>query len=130
MAATGVEGLGFAIPMDVAKPIINDLASYGYVKGRPVIGLTGRNITSEIAKYYGYPEGIFVEAVTDGGAAQKAGIRRGDIITHFNDERVKSMEELNAKKNKLKAGDTVTMELDRSGEIVKLQLQLSEETKE
>ena len=130
MAATGVEGLGFAIPMDEAKPIINDLANYGYVKGRPVIGLTGRNITSEAAKYYGYPEGIFVEAVTEGGAAQKAGIRRGDIITHFNNERIKSMEELNAKKNKLKAGDTVSIELDRSGEIIKLELQLSEETKE
>ncbi len=130
MAATGVEGLGFAIPIDEAKPILNDLANHGYVKGRPVIGITGRNITQDIARYYGYPEGVFVDAVLDGSAAQKAGIRRGDIITHFNGERVKNMEELNSKKNKLKAGDVVGIELDRSGEIVKLDLQLAEETNE
>ena len=130
MAATGVEGLGFAIPMDEAEPIINDLANYGYVKGRPVIGLNGRTITAEASKYYGYPEGVFVESVTEGGAAQSAGIRRGDIITHFNGERVKSMDELNTAKNKLKAGDTVTMELDRSGEIINIELQLAEETVE
>ncbi len=130
MAATGVEGLGFAIPMDEARPIIEDLSDYGYVKGRPVIGVSGRNITSDIAKYYGYPEGVFVEAVSEGSAAKKAGIRRGDIITHFNGERVKNMDELNTKKNKLKAGDTVSIELDRSGEIITVSLVLDEETRE
>ncbi len=130
MAATGVEGLGFAIPMDEARPIIEDLSSYGYVKGRPVIGVSGRNITSDISKYYGYPEGVFVEAVSEGSAAKKAGIRRGDIITHFNGERVKNMDELNTKKNKLKAGDTVSIELDRSGEILTVSLVLDEETRE
>ncbi len=130
MAATGVEGLGFAIPMDEARPIIEDLSDYGYVKGRPVIGISGRNITSDVSKYYGYPEGIFVEAVSEGSAAKKAGIRRGDIITRFNGERVKNMDELNTRKNKLKAGDTVSIELDRSGEILTVSLVLDEETRE
>lgn len=127
IASTGVEGLGFAIPTDEAKPVIEDLVNHGYVKGRPVIGIVGRDISSDMAKYYNYPEGIFVEQIQAGSGAAKAGIRRGDIITKADNQRVKTIEELNKIRDTKKAGDVITVELDRSGEIISVTITLGEE---
>ena len=127
IASTGVEGLGFAIPVDEAKPIFDDLINHGYVKGRPVIGIVGRDISSDMAKYYNYPEGIFVEQVQEGSGAAKAGIRRGDIITKADGKRVKTIEELNKVRDTKKAGQTIRVELDRSGDIISVDITLGEE---
>ena len=127
---TGVEGLGFAIPIDEAKPVINDLMDHGYVKGRPMIGIRGENLTGEMIRYYNYnyPEGIFVEQVIQGSAAEEAGVKRGDIVTHIDGTRVKTIAELNKIRDTKKAGDSVVLEVDRSGEILKLTVVLGEET--
>lgn len=127
IASTGVEGLGFAIPVDEAKPVFDDLINHGYVKGRPVIGIVGRDISADIAKYYNYPEGIFVEQVQQGSGAAKAGIRRGDIIMKADGKRVKTVEELNKVRDTKKAGQIVKVELDRSGDIITVDITLGEE---
>ncbi|WP_242965045.1 S1C family serine protease [Petroclostridium xylanilyticum] len=127
MAATGVEGLGFAIPINEAKPIIEQLIAHGYVKGRPLIGISGRDITSEIASMYNLPEGIYVIQVTPYSGAELAGIQPGDVITKFNGQPVKTMEELNALKEKFKAGDQIELEVNRQGEVKKFKVKLSEE---
>lgn len=127
ISSTGVEGLGFAIPIDEAKPIIEDLMNHGYVKGRPVIGISGRDLSADMARYYGYPEGIFVEQAMPGSGAAKAGIKRGDIITKADGTRIKTIEELNKIRDKKKAGQTIKLELDRSGQIISVDVVLGEE---
>lgn len=127
IASTGVEGLGFAIPIDEAKPIIQDLISYGYVKGRPVLGIVGSNITADVSRVYNYPEGVFVDQVVEGSGAYSAGIRRGDIITHIDGVRIKSIDELNKVRDKKKAGNSVKLTIERSGKIIELTAVLGEE---
>lgn len=127
IATAGVEGLGFAIPVDEAKPVIQDLINHGYVKGRPVLGIMGSNIGADVSKVYNYPEGVFVEQVIEGSGAAKAGIKRGDIITHIDDVRIKTTEELNKVRDKKKAGDTVKLTIERSGRIISANAVLGEE---
>jgi serine protease Do len=127
MAAAGVEGLGFAIPINEAKPIIKDLMTHGYVKGRPLIGIAGRNITPEIAAMYDLPVGVYVVQVTEFGAAERAGIRTGDVIVKFNGKLVKTMEELNALKEQHKAGDVVEITVNRQGEVKTFKVTLDED---
>jgi serine protease Do len=78
-ASTGVEGLGFAIPIDDAIDIVQQLISTGYVSGKPSMGVSVRDITSATAEYYNLHTGAYVEAVTAGSAADKAGNRQDDI---------------------------------------------------
>lgn len=124
------EGLGFAIPIDEATPIIDDLIQYGYVKGRPLLGLSGRNISSFYSEYYGIPQGFQVEAVEEGSAAEKAGIKQGDIIVGIQGELITSMEEFNEIKEQYQAGDTITISLYRNGQRTDVEATLDEDTGE
>ena len=108
MSASGVEGIGFAIPIDEAKPIIEDLKTSGYVTGRPVIGIGGRNVTQQDSAYYNIPVGIYVSQISPYSAAERAGIRIGDVIIEFNGEKVATVDELNEKKEAFKVGDSET----------------------
>lgn len=127
MAASGVEGIGFAIPIDEAKPIIEDLKTSGYVTGRPVIGIGGRNVTQQDSVYYNIPVGIYVSQISPYSAAERAGIQIGDVIIEFNGEKVTTIDELNNKKEAFKVGDTVTLTYIRDGETRKADLKLTEE---
>lgn len=127
IADTGVEGLGFAIPIDDAKPIAEQLIAYGYVKGRPMIGIQGQDVTDVVSQMYGLPVGVYVYAVVPGSGADKAGIKRGDIITGMAGKEVKTMNELNAIKKSYKAGDTVDVVVSRDGKKVNLKLTFSED---
>ncbi len=122
-----VEGMGFAIPINEALPIINDLKIHGKVKGRPLIGIAGRDVTENLAENYSLPMGIYVLEVTPSSGADRAGIKKYDIITKFNGERVKTMVELNALKEQLKVGDVVEVEIFREGKTKVLKLKLLEE---
>ena len=122
------EGLGFAIPIDEALPIINDLMENGYVTGRPSLGITGTDVTSAYSTYYGIPQGFLVASVTDGGAAAKAGIQQNDIIIAINDTVISSISELNEIKNKCAVGDTVTLTVYRNGKMVDVDVVLGEST--
>jgi serine protease Do len=127
MSITGVEGMGFAIPIDEAKPIIEDLKTYGYVKGRPLIGIVGRDITQSIAQSYNWPEGIYVIQVSENSGAKAAGILPGDIITKFNGKDIKSLSDLNVAKENLKVGDVVRIRVYREGEYKVFDVTLTEE---
>ncbi len=127
MSASGVEGIGFAIPIDEAKPIIEDLKTSGYVTGRPVIGIAGRDVTEQDSQYYGIPVGIYVYEVTPYSAAERAGIRAGDVITSFNGIKVKTIDELNGEKEKLKVGDTVSIGFIRENKENTTNITLQEE---
>ena len=73
------EGLGFAIPIDEALPIVDDLMEHGYVTGRPMIGISGEDITYIMSLYYRLPQGVCVRFITPESGAEAAGIKAGDI---------------------------------------------------
>ena len=114
-ASASVEGLGFAIPISVAKPIIDELIENGYVAGRPAIGISGEALPSYYRTYYRLPEGVYVTAVNDGSDAKAKGLREGDIVTAINGQKICSIDELNTVKNQYAAGDEVTLSVYRSG---------------
>lgn len=128
ISSSGVEGLGFAIPINDAKPIINDLMNYGYVKGRPLIGLMLSELSPQVAYYNNLPveEGLYVTEVTVGAAAELAGIRRGDIVVKANGEKVTTVSALNEIRDRFKAGDKMTLTINRDGKEKDIELTLSE----
>ena len=109
------EGLGFAIPMNTAKPIIDELTAYGHVIGRPAIGIYGENLSANMAAYFDLPQGILVSSVDPDGPAYGTGLQADDIITHANGERVTTMQELIEIKDQYKAGDQMTLTVYRGG---------------
>lgn len=126
--AVGVEGLGFAIPTNTAKPIIEDLLKHGYVTDRPTMGLSGLPIKPEMVTEYGYPQGIYVRGVLAGGPADQAGLQRGDIITEMDGQAVKTISDINGIKNQYKAGDEVELTVVRASETLQIKLVLGAET--
>ena len=122
-----VEGLGFAIPISTAKPIIDELIQNGYVAGRPAIGISGEQLPAAARVYYGLPEGVYVTYVAPDSGAWEAGVRKGDIITAINGTAVSSVDALNTVKNRYSAGDTVTLTIYRSGQTADVDITLMDE---
>lgn len=110
------EGLGFAIPIDDAMVIVEDLMKYGYVKGRPSLGISGEDVTEIYSMYYGIPQGFIVRAVDEGSAAEKAGIKVNDIIIGINGQLITNISEFNKLKADFKAGDKISVSVYRDGE--------------
>lgn len=115
VAKTDVEGLGFAIPIDYAEPIISDLIEYGYVKDRPATGISGSSISSSISRYYGVPQGVMVTAIEDNSGAYLAGIEKNDIITEINGTPVLNMSDIQNVNKTHKVGDIIEVKYYRNG---------------
>ena len=113
--SASVEGLGFAIPISVAKDIVDELLAKGYVAGRPAIGITGESVPVTARTYYQLPAGVYVSGVEETSDAWRAGIRPGDIITAIEGTDIASVEELNTVKNRFEAGQTITLVVYRDG---------------
>lgn len=126
VSGTGVEGLGFAIPINDAKEIAEQLIQYNKVK-RPYMGISGIDIDSDDARRYSLVEGIYVRSVEDFSAAQKADIRIGDVIIEMDGQKVTNMNELNALKNAHQIGDEVTLKVNRSGKEIEIKLTIGEQ---
>ena len=128
VSTTGVEGMGFAIPISEAKPIISDLLEYGYVKGRPIIGISTRDVTQYMAMQYGWPQGAQVMGITTENAA-RAGLQQGDIITKIDGNRVTVGTDLTEYKDTKSPGDTVSLEVYKyaTGSTVTVEVELSEQ---
>ncbi len=112
---TQVEGMGFAIPISTAIPIINDIIKAQNVpeNEQAALGIRGIDVSEELSQYYNMPEGIYVGEVTEGSAAGKAGILKGDIIVEFNDRETKTMESLQEKLGRCRAGDQAEVTVKR-----------------
>lgn len=104
---TGVEGIGFAIPANSAMESIGDLQSYGYIKGRPYLGVSLDSSYSSFARQYRLPSGAYIASVEAGSCAEKAGLKEGDVILELGGERIADASALQTTKLKYKAGDTV-----------------------
>ncbi len=114
-STSGVEGMGFAIPTNIAKPIIEELMNKGYIS-RPYLGIVMEGtITEQLSQIYGVAAGVMVESVAQGSSAEKAGIQGGDIITSFDGEKIMSTEQLSQLIKSHKVGDRVTIDIVRNG---------------
>ena len=123
-ASSGVEGLGFAIPIDDALIIVDDLAAYGYVKGRPLLGILVGNAQA-------YTEdgtaGAIVMEVNEGSCSQRAGLLTGDIIVEAGGKTITSMADLLDARRFWHAGDTITIVALREGERMTFSVTLDED---
>lgn len=112
---TTVEGLGFAIPIDSAKPIVDELVEKGYVTGRPAFGFDVEQLESRISLYYDLPGKLYIRSVEPNSDAYTQGIRAGDIITAIDGQTVTTVDEFNRIKNEYSAGDQIPLTIYRSG---------------
>lgn len=128
ISGDGFEGLGFAIPVNKAKEITDNLIEFKYVKGRPSIGISiNQSFNEQIAQRYNVPAGVLVEDVMPLSGAYNAGLKRGDIITKVDGKAIKTFSELNELKNKHKVGETIKLEAYRDGETLTMDVVLGED---
>ena len=126
MSGSGIEGMGFAIPINSTKDIYSQLIQYNKVK-RPYIGISGRDLDAETAKANNLVEGVYVLSVEEFSAAEKARIKNGDVITQIDGKDIKTMDELNEIKNSHSIGDEITLKISRSGKEKEIKLTLQEQ---
>lgn len=126
LSGTGVEGVGFAIPINSTKEIYQQLIEYNKVK-RPYIGIGGRDLDERTAEVNNLVVGIYVRTIEDFSAAEKAGIRIGDVIFEADGQKIKTIDELNEIKNKKKIGDTIKLKIYRDGKEREVTVTLEEQ---
>lgn len=125
LSGSGIEGIGFAIPISSTTSVIDQLIEYKTVK-RPYIGISGSALDTVTAQRYNLPEGVYVEGVEENSPAAKAGIQKTDIITKIEGTDVKTVSELNKIKYNYNIGDTITLTLVRNGQSMDVQVTLVE----
>lgn len=126
ISGTGVEGVGFAIPINSTKDIYEQLIQYNKVK-RPYIGIGGINLDEATANANHLVVGVYVKTVEDFSAAEKAGIKVGDVITEVENTKITTMDELNEIKNKKNIGDTLKLKIYRDGKTKDITVTLQEQ---
>lgn len=126
LSGTGIEGMGFAIPINSTTDITSQLIQYSKVK-RPYIGITGIDLNEETAKTYNLVTGVYVKSVEDFSSGEKAGIKAGDVIVEADGSKVSTMDDLNKIKNSHKIGDEMNVKVNRNGQEKELTLTLGEQ---
>lgn len=126
LSGTGIEGMGFAIPINSTIDIYEQLIQYNKVK-RPYIGITGIDLDEKTAEYNKLVVGIYVKSIDDFSSAEKAGLKIGDVIVGSDGKNITTMDELNEIKNSHKIGDEMTLKVNRNGNEVTITLTLTEQ---
>lgn len=126
LSGTGIEGIGFAIPINSTVDIYKELINNGKIK-RPYIGITGIDLDKNTADRNHLVEGVYVKSVDNFSAAEKAGIQPGDVIIEAEGTSIKTMDELNTIKNKHSIGDKLTLKINRNGSEKEITLTLQEQ---
>jgi len=124
---TGVEGLGFAIPINDAVSIASELIEKGYVGGKAYFGITVQTVSSSVAQYYNMVVGAYIYALDPTSCAAEAGLQVGDIITKIDDTDIASSSDLISAKKGYRAGESARLTVYRSGEYVELTIVFDEE---
>lgn len=123
----GMEGLGFAIPVNDACEIASDLVEKGYVSGKAYLGLTLATISPSAARYYNLIEGVFVYDVEAGSCAEEAGLLSGDVITAIDGVEVLTADELAQTVKQYRAGDSAVLTVFRGEEPLSITVVFDEE---
>ena len=133
-SSVSIEGMGYAIPVNAIKELvttmINDPESVeAQTKGSQImLGITIVDITEAMSKQYSMPVGVYIREVSEFSAAERAGLTKGDVITEFAGETVKTADDLNAIKSKQTPGDTVKVKVDRNGRELTLDIVIPQPT--
>lgn len=123
-----IEGIGFAIPINDAMDILDDLMTHGYITGKPYLGISVSTVSSITAQQYSnMVVGAYVRSVEEGSCSEKAGLQVGDIITQVGGKDITTYEELIDAKNELRAGDEMTVTVYRENTYITLVITLDEE---
>lgn len=125
LSGTGVEGIGFAIPINSTLDVIDDLIEYNKVL-RPYIGISGIDLDESTAKRYNLVIGVYVKTVQNFSPAEKAGLQAGDVIIQADGKDIKTMDELNEIKNSHQIGDTMSLKINRNGQQKDITVTLEE----
>ena len=126
VSSAGVEGMGFAIPINSTVDITDQLIQYNKVK-RPYIGISGIDLDEQTAKTNNLVLGVYVKSIDDFSAAEKAGIKPGDVIIEAEGKSIKTMDELNEIKNSHSIGDELKLVVNREGKKVDITVTLGEQ---
>lgn len=124
------EGLGFAIPANQVKPVVEELIEKGYVSGRPLAGLSGRNLSAMAAAFYRLPQGVLIDQVDPNSDAAAKGLSAGDILIGVDDIRVETVAQACALRDGHKAGEMMklTFYCQATGESREINVKLMEDT--
>lgn len=109
LSSTQIEGIGFAIPISTAKPIVDDLIAYGYVRGRVLLGITYYPVSDAVGAMSGYTPGLWVQSVREDMDAYAKGLRAGDIITQIDGQDVRDSATVKGILSAKKPGDSVKL---------------------
>lgn len=126
LSGSGIEGIGFAIPINSTLSVYEELKTNGKI-ARPYIGIGGIDIDSSKAKQYHLVEGIYIKTIDNFSAAEKAGLKIGDIIIEVDGTSVKTMNELNTIKNTHAIGDQLKLKINREGTELEITIILQEQ---
>ena len=124
-SGASIESIGFAIPIDDVIGMLNDLKDYGYVTGA-YLGVMVSDMDEQTAAYYGFPVGVYIQEITPGYCAEKAGLQAKDIIVKLGDYKVERLTDLTRALRNFKAGDTTEITVYRGGAEVTVQITLDE----
>jgi len=121
-SAVGIEGLGYAIPVNDVKVVAQDIINKGYVSGRIKVGIATRDITEELSEYFNLPVGVHVVDVEEGSSADKAGLVPGDVIIGIDGEEVLTSEKFAEIRDAHEPGDEIMILIIREGRerVIKL----------
>ena len=125
LSGSGVEGIGFAIPINSTLDVTNQLIDHNKVL-RPYIGISGISLDETTAKKYNLTVGVYVKTVQNFSPAEKAGLQSGDVIVKADDKDITTMDELNEIKNSHNIGDTMKLKINRKGEEKDITITLEE----
>ena len=123
-SGASVEGLGFAIPMNDVVAMIQDIMTNGYITNKPYMGITPGSMNEQMAAQYRYDvsTGVFIYSVEEGSAADRAGLKMGDVILKVDDNVIKTVEDLTSVKKQYAAGDTSTLTIYREKQETTVEL--------
>ncbi|MBQ2937448.1 MAG: trypsin-like peptidase domain-containing protein [Clostridia bacterium] len=126
LSGTGIEGIGFAIPINSTTDVTSQLIQYSKVR-RPYIGISGIDLDENTAQKYNLVVGVYVKAVEDFSSAEKGGLKAGDVIIEADGKSIKTMDELNEIKNSHQIGDELKLKINRDGNEKEITLTLGEQ---
>ena len=137
LSSTGYEGIGFALPINGVMSLVDQICENGavverpadsFVTGKAALGITYREITAAESRQYKLPQGVLVVFISQGGAAQRCGIKSGDVITEFDGVEITTDDKLIELIDSKKPGDSVKVKVYRDGETIELDVTLAEAT--
>ena len=126
LSGTGIEGMGFAIPINSTVDVTSQLIQYNKVR-RPYIGISGVDLDDQTAERYKLVVGVYVKSVEQFSAAEKAGIKAGDVIIEVEGKQIKTMDELNEIKNTKQIDENLNIKVNRDGEVKEFTIKLGEQ---